>query len=234
MPSLEVATATVDAFHPEYIPVGVFVGGTSGVGEAMLKRLGQSLNGNIHLIIVGRNKAAAERTFASLPKSSRGASVLREFVHCDATLMANIEVASDSIKQLVNDAAGGKIHFLVNSAGYATFLPVDPTKDGLDDQMVMRYYGRWKFIDELLPLLQKARDAGEPARVMSVLAGGHLFKGTLNVDDMGLKKTWTWTRSFKNLLWSSAYNDMMIEVSLHLFLLLAAAYLSAPSFRNFR
>ncbi|KAF9024903.1 hypothetical protein BDZ89DRAFT_954226, partial [Hymenopellis radicata] len=78
------------AFSPSYTPVAVFVGGTSGVGEAMAKALASYLGGSLHLVIVGRNRDAAEKTFASLPRPE---GVLREFVSCDAYLMRNITVS---------------------------------------------------------------------------------------------------------------------------------------------
>lgn len=35
----------------------------------------------------------------------------------------------------------------------------------------MHYYARWKLIGDLLPALKKAKEAGEDAKVLSVLGG---------------------------------------------------------------
>ncbi len=59
MPSLTDARASNSTFSPPYTPIAVFVGGTSGIGEAMTKALTSYLDGNIHLFIVGHNQAAA-------------------------------------------------------------------------------------------------------------------------------------------------------------------------------
>lgn len=211
MPSLEIASATIDAFRPDYTPVGVFIGGTSGVGQAMVKRLAQSLKGNIHLIIVGRNKAAAQSTLDFLPNNSNR-SMLREFVYCEASLMENMESASDDIQELLT-SVGGRINFLVHSAGYAAFLPVETTKDGLDHQLVMRYYSRWKFFDELLPLVQNAKASGEVASVMSVMAGGHISSGNIDPEHLDLDNVWSFARPLRIVFLSAGYNDLMVEVS---------------------
>ncbi|KAF9014820.1 hypothetical protein BDZ89DRAFT_1141997 [Hymenopellis radicata] len=146
MPSLTDARASNATFKPSYTPVAVFVGGTSGVGEAMAKALSSYLGGKLHLIIVGRNRAAAEKTFASLPHPE---GVTREFLHCDAYLMRNIVATSEEIKSRVD-----KINFLVLSAGYFRVTGRDETDEGLDKMLVMRYYNRFKFAKELLPLLK--------------------------------------------------------------------------------
>ena len=233
MPPLAIASATVDAFQPDYTPVAVFIGGTSGVGEAMVNRLGNSLKGNIHIIIVGRNKSAAQATLASLPAPPGSTSPLRDFVYCDASLMENIESASDDLKGVVA-RVGGKIHFLVNSAGYGSVIPVDTTKDGLDEQLVVRYYARWKFIDELLPLVRKARDAGEAARVMSILGGGRLFGTNSNIpaQDLSFEKSWWLVRPLKACFYSVVYNDLMIEVSLHFYVLGQSSHMSCCMARS--
>lgn len=54
----------------------------------------------------------------------------------------------------------------------------------------MVYYARWEFIHDLMPLLSKTKDAGEDAKVMSVLAPGPLL-------------------SIRILI---TYNDLMLEV----------------------
>lgn len=51
----------------------------------------------------------------------------------------------------------------------------DETSDseGLDKKLALHYYARWKFIKDLIPLLRRAKDAGEDAKVLSVLGAGH-------------------------------------------------------------
>ena len=83
----------------------------------------------------------------------------------------------------------------------------DETPEGIDRKLAAAYYARWKFTRDLLPSIQKARDAGQEAKVVSILGAG---KGTaIDVDDLGLKK------SFSALAAAAAtptYTDLMMEV----------------------
>jgi len=82
------------------------------------------------------------------------------------------------------------------------------TEEGIDMQLALRYYSRWRFINGLLPLLRNARDAGEDARVMSVLAAGHSW--SIDVDDLAIKRSSKYF-GLKATLVSSGYNDYMME-----------------------
>ena len=55
MPSLAAARAANAAFSPSYFPVAIFVGGTSGIGEATARAFARYTKGNAHIILVGRN-----------------------------------------------------------------------------------------------------------------------------------------------------------------------------------
>ena len=203
MPSQSAARAFNATYKPSYVPVGVFVGGTSGIGEAMVKSLSAYLDGKIHIIIIGRNRAAAEKTLSALPRPSGedGKPVLREFVSCDAYLMKNIKVTARELSEKLD-----RINFLVLSAGYFKLAARDETEEGLDKVMVMRYYNRFKFISELLPLLKAASAAGQNAQVLSILAPA-TSQLKLDVNDLDLKKTHT---SSKGVFQPSAYNDIMM------------------------
>ena len=206
MPSLAAARASNATFHPSYVPVGVFVGGTSGVGEAMVKAIASHLGGNIHLIIVGRNRSAAEKTFASIPRPTGedGKPVRRDFIYCDAFLMRNIKATCVELSERLT-----KVNFLVLSAGYFEVTSRKETEEGLDKMLVMRYYNRFKFTLELLPLLKNARALGEEANVMSIL-GPALFTIKVNIDDLDMKKSYG---SIRAGIVTGVYNDIMVEVS---------------------
>lgn len=49
----------------------------------------------------------------------------------------------------------------------------DDNGEGLDKKFAIHFYSRFKFFTELAPLLQKAKDSGEEARVVSVYAAAH-------------------------------------------------------------
>jgi len=155
--------------------------------------------GNAHIIICGRNKTAAENIIATFPRHTNS---LFEFVECDATFMKNVVSSAAEVRNKTST-----LNYLVLSQGILVMQGRTETTEGFDVKMALHFYSRWKFVDELLPLLQKARENNEEARVMSVLAPGN--GGKVNVDDLGLKKT------FGNLtagLQVPTYNDLFVEV----------------------
>jgi len=100
-----------------------------------------------------------------------------------------------------------KINFLVMTTGYVTLKGWEETEDGVDKKLAVHYYARWKFISDLLPALKKAKEAGEDAKVLSVLAAA---KGKeIDVDDIGLKKTFSPLKARTQV---PTYNDLMMEV----------------------
>ncbi|KAL0568720.1 hypothetical protein V5O48_013261 [Marasmius crinis-equi] len=203
------------------VPVGIFVGGTSGIGQGMAEAFATHTQGNAHIVIIGRNKAAAEAIIAKFPQPS-SPEAKHEFVQCDVTLMENVQkTTSDLLSRLP------KINFLVLSPGYTTMKNRDESSEGIDRKMAVHYYARWKFISDLLPALKKAQSEGEDAKVYSVLSAG--YGGNIRVDDLGLKK------SFSKAHLSVAavtYNDLMMEV--HVIALLDCVFTHIPSssFRN--
>lgn len=49
------------------------------------------------------------------------------------------------------------------------FGSYDDNGEGVDKKLCLHFYSRFKFVVELAPLLQAAKDAGEAARVVTVL-----------------------------------------------------------------
>lgn len=150
MPSLSTARAGNAAFAPNYLPVAIFVGGTSGIGQAMAESFARYNKGNSHIIICGRNENAANSIIADFPKPT-SAGALHEFVHCDALLMKNVHATTADLLNRVP-----KINFLVLSPGFLT-LKGRTEKEGLDRKLALNYYARWKFIKDLMPLLRRAK-----------------------------------------------------------------------------
>lgn len=201
MPSLANVRKANAAFQPKYTPVAVFVGGTSGIGRGMVETLGRYTQGKSDILIVGRNRKAAEEVFSRFPQGSEQ-TYKRDFIQCDATRMKNVQHATSEILSRYP-----KINFLVLSTGIMTTKGRDETEEGLDTKLAVHYYSRWKFIEGLLPALNKASTEGEDAKVFSVLAPG---KGAeIDLDDLGLKKTFSVTKAG---LQAPTYNDLMIEV----------------------
>ncbi|KAJ7849258.1 hypothetical protein B0H14DRAFT_2765952 [Mycena olivaceomarginata] len=185
MPPLAVVEASNAAFSPSYIPVAVFVGGTSGVGQAMAEALARQTQGRAHIIIVGRNTTAAAEILAGFPKPKPTEAEdgwTHEFVACEAKSMASVRTVCAALSARLK-----RINFLVITAGgpQANSLTTSClTSEGLNAKLAMRYFMRYLFTKELLPLLGAAQELGQHAHVMTVLGAGFGFP--IRTTDLGL------------------------------------------------
>ncbi|OSX61253.1 hypothetical protein POSPLADRAFT_1058172 [Postia placenta MAD-698-R-SB12] len=198
MPSLSVVRAANAKWSPSKPPTTVFLGGTSGIGQALARALARYTDGNAHIVLCGRSRATADTTLASLP---RGPHAKHAFEPCDASLMRGAAATTATLR-----ARLPKLNVLVLSPGFFSLRGRDPSSEGIDRRLALFYYARWKFVHDLLPLLRAARDAGEDARVMSVLAPG--TGGRIDLDDLGLKQRYNIARAYRAV---PTYNDLMIE-----------------------
>ncbi|KAI0779380.1 NAD-P-binding protein [Fomes fomentarius] len=200
MVALSAARAANAAFKPSYFPIAVFVGGTSGIGRATAEAFARYTKGNAHIVIVGRNKSAADEIIASFPKPT-APGARHEFVSSDVFLMRNVQTTTTALRERLT-----KINFFVLSPGLFNFRGRDETAEGIDKRLGLHYYTRWKFIYDLLPLVRKAKEVGEDAKVMSVLAAG--YGGAIDLNNLGLKKSYSLARAG---LTSPTYTDLMFE-----------------------
>lgn len=129
-----------------YRPVAIFVGGTSGIGAGMAQTFAHHRNGDAHIILVGRNRAAAEEVIASLPKS-KGKDSKYEFVECDISLMRNVRKTTSELSQRLP-----KVNYLVMSPGIMTMQGRTETDEGIDVKLALHYYARWRFAYECVSL----------------------------------------------------------------------------------
>ncbi|KAJ7183822.1 hypothetical protein C8R46DRAFT_1209958 [Mycena filopes] len=218
MPTLTAVEASNAAFVPSYLPVAIFVGGTSGVGQAMAEAFARQVKGYAHIILIGRNAAAAADILAGFPKPpTEEGGWAHEFVSCDVASMASIRAVCAELRRrltrvnfLVLTAAGPKANSLVECG---------ETAEGLDNHLAMRYFARYLYTKELLPLLSAAREEGQRAHAMTVLGAGMGFK--IPTDDLGLAAARAGTYKFlqgavisaaamKGMMRSAAYNDGLV------------------------
>ncbi|KAF9017840.1 hypothetical protein BDZ89DRAFT_960712 [Hymenopellis radicata] len=158
------------------VPTAVFVGGTAGIGRAMAERLAAHTDGNVNIVILGRNEVAARQILDSFPIPST--KPMREFIKVD--LSQDVAGLTSVTSQLPSP-----IDFLVLTPGYLALDARTENKEGIDKKMAVNYYGRWKFIYDLTSR-GKMREGG---KILSVLAAGHGANiGKETVEDLGLKK----------------------------------------------
>eukprot|EP00981_Chlorochromonas_danica_P001311 scaffold281_cov282-Ochromonas_danica.AAC.11 len=136
----------------------VIVGGTSGVGEGIARRLAKA---QVSITIVGRNTVRGQAIVKEL--GELGGSQ-HDFFRCDAFLMKNVSKVSQELRTKY-----GKVDYLVLTQGMATIQGRTETSEGLDQKLALHVYSRFLFIRELLPLLRGGLGGG---KVMSVLSGG--------------------------------------------------------------
>ena len=125
-----------------YRPVAVFAGGTGGIGAGMAQAFARHRNGDAHIILIGRNRAAAEKVIASFPKP-KTQDVQHEFVECDVTLMRNVRKTTAELVQRLP-----KVNYLVLTQGKLTTKGRDETDEGIDSKLALHYYSRWRFTYE--------------------------------------------------------------------------------------
>ncbi|KAL6306447.1 hypothetical protein BKA93DRAFT_774811 [Sparassis latifolia] len=202
MPSLVTVRASNADFAPHYLPVALFVGGTSGIGRAVAEAFARYTHGNAHIIICGRNSAAAESIIASFPTPT-SPDATHEFVHCDVSSIKSVAATTEALQ-----ARLGRLNFLVLSPGVFTVAGRTETPEGLDYKLALHYYGRWKFIYDLIPLLRKAKSSWEDAKVVTIFGAGK--GGPIDLENLGLETRYSFSAVAAA---ASTYNDLMVEVS---------------------
>lgn len=205
MPALSLVKASNDAWCPPYVPVVVVYGGTSGIAKAMTKRLAEQLQGRIHIIVVGRRKAIADALFASLPRPrpEYAEGCAYEFVFCDLRIMNSVHQATEEISNRC-----GKINYLILASGEAFFGRRRETEDGIESQLVLRYYYKFSVINDLLPKLRAAKDLKEAAGVFTILGHGLGPK----IDFTNLNSTEGHLLGVGPMIYGLTYGDLMLSM----------------------
>lgn len=103
---------------PSVLPSGlvaVFLGGTSGIGQATLKQfIIATKDKSPRVYIVGRSTTAAHPLLAELRQLNPSASL--EFIQQDVSLVRNVDAAVSQINQHEN-----KVDLLFMSVGFVSF-----------------------------------------------------------------------------------------------------------------
>ncbi|PSK36676.1 hypothetical protein B9Z65_1859 [Elsinoe australis] len=178
--------------------VGVFVGGTNGVGASTLKEFFECTI-RPKAYIVGRNEKNAQELIEEVTGASFNAEC--HFIKADVTLLRNVDEVCDQILQKEK-----KLNILFLSAGFMSMRGRTETSEGLDKKMAINFYSRMRFIYSLMPLLTDAAKQNELSRVLSVLAAGS--EGHIRTDDLSLKHNYTVHACMAHCV---VMNDFMME-----------------------
>ncbi|KAG7094574.1 hypothetical protein E1B28_005401 [Marasmius oreades] len=154
------------SFPTSGIPIAVLVGGSGGIGAAIAERLSYYAKGNIHIVILARNKEESFKVLERcIPPPSGSGDVLREFVLCDYSLVSSTDSAIKSVSDLLT-ANDHKIDYLVFSSNYVSLENKrNDTEEGHDYQLRIRYYHRFQMT---YALLSKGL-LGPDSRVLTIL-----------------------------------------------------------------
>jgi len=203
------ARTSNEQFKPTARPVALFLGGTSGIGQAMAEQLARQTSGRAQIVLLGRNQEAADRIIASFPRTPEGTSPEEEskysFVKVDATSMAQIRNVAAKLSTELD-----KVNFIVVTTGYLTTKGRDETPEGIDRKLACNFYARFRFIHDLVPLVEKAVEKGERTGVTSVFSAGK--GGSVDLDDLGLVKGFTLMKAASQM---ATYTDAAFDVRPH-------------------
>ncbi|PWY76143.1 hypothetical protein BO94DRAFT_473818 [Aspergillus sclerotioniger CBS 115572] len=148
--------------------VALFVGATSGIGEATLKQFAQHSQ-YPRVYFVGRSQDAGRRIAAECTALNPAGEYI--FIPADISLLNRVD---DVCREIIDRESFLNVLFL--SPGAACIH--SETTEGLRTITALVYHTRMRFIVNLLPLLQQATGL---RRVISVGGGG--FEGPIDTAD---------------------------------------------------
>ncbi|CAI7617524.1 unnamed protein product [Penicillium bialowiezense] len=168
--------------------VGVFVGGTSGIGESSARAFVKYAS-SPRVYLVGRSETRASQIIEDLRALNPDGQI--HFIKGDVSRLQDVDQACKEIQSKED-----KINLLVLSAGILTMKGRDETDEGLDKKLSLHYYSRMRFLYNLLPQLTNAANAPGPtpgqrslSSVLSVLdARGN---APLVLNDLSLKENYS-------------------------------------------
>ncbi|KZW00826.1 NAD(P)-binding protein [Exidia glandulosa HHB12029] len=182
MATLAQATASNAKFSPKSQPVIVVMGGTSGIGEGIVRAFARHAPPSVgaHIIIVGRSQSAADAIIASLPVHPTSKY---EFISLDCTSIRSVRLFA---KGLIERPDVEKINYLILSQGAFPSFGAPETKEGISPSMALMFHSRYRAALDLAPLLNAAAELGEDARILTIMNAG--VGGPIDLSDLPLKR----------------------------------------------
>ncbi|KAJ7691167.1 hypothetical protein B0H17DRAFT_1201269 [Mycena rosella] len=131
MPTQAAVKESNTTFHLPYIPVAVFIGGTSAWARAWRRR-SRATSRAVRTSSSSGGTCVPPQTSSRFPKPDDG-EWEHEFVSCEVDRMVNVCAACKIIREKVKH-----FNFLVITAGYSTMVNNALARDGLDLLLAMR------------------------------------------------------------------------------------------------
>ncbi|KAF2165079.1 hypothetical protein M409DRAFT_24467 [Zasmidium cellare ATCC 36951] len=175
----EVRAANASLKSSKQSLTAVFTGATSGIGKATVQSFAKHIP-QPTAIIVGRSQKAFAPELENLRSINPDGTYV--FLEEDISLIKNIDAVSQRIASTLQEKSL-KIDLVFLSQGYISFNGRETNADGLDTSVSLRYYGRVRFAQNLLPY------TAPEARIVSILAGGQ--EATIIEDDLALERNYS-------------------------------------------
>ncbi|KAK3725543.1 hypothetical protein LTR37_000513 [Vermiconidia calcicola] len=157
----------------------IFTGATHGLGLATLRAFTKHIP-KPRAIIIGRSRERFENELRELQLLNPGAKF--QFIESELSLIRAIDTLCG---QLRTELSSQSVDLLYMSHGYAPVEGRKYTIEGLDEVMTLGYYGRVRFVENLI-----AMDAlRHNASLVSVFGGGK--EGKLFEDDLALERNYS-------------------------------------------
>ncbi|RYP12249.1 hypothetical protein DL765_007434 [Monosporascus sp. GIB2] len=153
--------------------VAVFIGATSGIGEATLKEFAKRTR-QPRIYFAGRREDAGSRITNELKILNPDGEY--HYLKCDASLLKNVD---DLCRHLRSKEPVVNLLFITSG----TLLTGKFTEEDLHYPLALTYYSRVRFVANLLPLLKRAASL---RRVVTVFAGSK--EGKVFPDDFQAKR----------------------------------------------
>lgn len=176
----EIKSANASLKNKQETLTAVFAGATNGIGLATLKAFAKYIP-KPKAVIIGRSQSRFASELRNLQSINPHGEYI--FLETDVSLIKNIDTVSEQVKKQVS-----RIDLLFVSQGYLNLGGRENNAEGLDVSTSLRYYGRVRLTQNLLPIMTPNE------RVISVLAGG--WEGKLFEDDLDLEQNY----SFRNAM----------------------------------
>jgi NAD(P)-dependent dehydrogenase (short-subunit alcohol dehydrogenase family) len=162
----------------------LITGGTSGIGQAVAKKLAQL---EIHVIVAGRSEERGKKTIAEIRRAGGQA----DFIASDLRDASSVREVARRAVELGN----GHVDILINNAGVYPFGPThEMTEEQFDTVYSLNVKAPYFLVAELAPLMAK-RGKGAIVNVSTMVAdygaSGMSLYGSSKAAINLLTKVWT-------------------------------------------